>query len=121
MTDSVTLSEIALQHELGWPDFHPEDYCHRCGHRNVSWHAPSPLWNAVMDYPNERWNGIVCMTCFVQLATERGIEARWRLAFVGVEDAGLPAVRSDGYVYDWGTDLWRAPSGTVGTDNQEQP
>jgi hypothetical protein len=24
-------AEIAAQRNLGWPDFHPEDYCHRCG------------------------------------------------------------------------------------------
>ncbi len=23
---------IAEQRTKGWPDFHPEDFCHRCGH-----------------------------------------------------------------------------------------
>ena len=28
---SKTSDEINAQRDAGWPDFHPEDYCHRCG------------------------------------------------------------------------------------------
>ncbi len=31
---SKTSDEINAQRDAGWPDFHPEDYCHRCGRPN---------------------------------------------------------------------------------------
>jgi len=68
----VTLAEIDAQREKGWPDFHPEDYCHRCGGRNVySWHAPDDVWNTVVA---GRWQEIICPQCFTDLAREAGVE-----------------------------------------------
>ena len=52
-----------------------EATCQRCGGPNVwSWHAPSPLWNAVMRQPDgtDRWS-IVCPPCFASLAEAAGI------------------------------------------------
>lgn len=54
---------------------HPEDTCERCGGRNLRWHAPSPLWNAVMRDPAtglDEWS-IVCPRCFAALAEANGI------------------------------------------------
>lgn len=76
---SVTLDEIDRQRELGWPDFHPEDYCHRCGGRNLSWFVESDLFNTA--YPGRHpYNGIVCPGCFVE-AHERatGLTTTWEL------------------------------------------
>lgn len=55
---------------------HPEETCQRCHNQNVySWHAPSPLWNAVM---RDKETGtdvysVVCPTCFSRLVEEAGI------------------------------------------------
>jgi hypothetical protein len=73
---AVALAEITRQRALGWPDFHPEAYCHRCGQRNVySWHAPDEVWNQVLDPA-----AIVCPQCFTELAREAGVEPSvWKL------------------------------------------
>ncbi len=42
---AVLPEEIVRQRQLGWPDFHPEDFCHRCGRRNPVWYADAALWN----------------------------------------------------------------------------
>jgi hypothetical protein len=75
-TVSVTLAYIDQQRRDGWPDIHPEDFCHRCAGRNISWHIASDVWNAVMrpegaDSP-WRWSEIICPACFAEL-----FEARW--------------------------------------------
>ena len=79
-TVRVTPEEIVAQRAKGWPDFHPEDFCHRCGNRNCNWYAESPLWNEVMgDGRDEEASGIVCPTCFTQLATEHFLGSKWRI------------------------------------------
>ena len=54
----------------------PETTCQRCERSNVwSWHAPSPLWNAVMRDPEtgtDSWS-IVCPPCFSELAERKNI------------------------------------------------
>jgi hypothetical protein len=78
----VSLHEIDEQRKRGWPDFHPEDYCHKCGNRNVpSWYVDSDRFNMAygpsQDHP---YNGIVCPTCFVldhEKAT--GLHGTWKL------------------------------------------
>jgi hypothetical protein len=62
---------------------HPEEYCHRCNGPNVSWSAPSPLWNAVMrggsiNGPQE-FDEIICPTCFFVLADDRGVATGFRV------------------------------------------
>jgi hypothetical protein len=76
----VTPFEIASQRAAGWPDFHPEDYCHRCGCRNPIWYADSQLWNEVMGGDrDEEVAGIVCPTCFADLAKERFLGSKWKI------------------------------------------
>jgi hypothetical protein len=70
---------------------HPEDHCQRCGRANVSWFAPSPLWNEVMGGEA----GIVCPVCFAQLATERGIDTTWRFEPETRPYAALSETRHD--------------------------
>jgi len=45
------------------------DTCRRCGGPDVVWFAPNDLWNRVNGSPN----GILCPTCFVRTAEERGV------------------------------------------------
>lgn len=74
MVDPVrkTQADFDAQHDTGWPDFHPEDYCHRCGMPNISWHVDSDVWNLVMRPDGHeaawQWDEIICPVCFVQLA-----------------------------------------------------
>ena len=60
---AVLPSEIVRQRQSGWPDFHPEDFCHICGRRNPVWSAPAEDWTAVVD----GHGGIFCPSCFAQL------------------------------------------------------
>ena len=75
---SVTAAEIVSQRALGWPDFHPEDFCHRCGAANVCWYTDSTTWNDVMG-DETRWNGILCIPCFIALTEDRVGGCAWRL------------------------------------------
>lgn len=60
---SVLPSDIVQQRQLGWPDFHPEDFCHVCGRRNPVWSAPAADWDAVIN----GHGGIFCPSCFADL------------------------------------------------------
>ena len=87
----------------------PEKYCHCCGGPNVSWTAPSPLWNAVMRSGNingeDMYCGIVCPTCFAVLAEQSGIAQGWQLTarLVQVE---LRTVTPSGRTWNESTWLW---------------
>lgn len=71
---AVTPEQIVEQRAKGWPDFHPEDYCHRCGGRNVySWHAPNEVWNQLREAELLPASDIVCPQCFTELARHQGI------------------------------------------------
>jgi hypothetical protein len=74
---TVTPEEIQRQRDLGWPDFHPEDFCHECGRPNVgSWSVDSDRWNAAVD----RRTAILCPSCFVaRWEHATGLRAHWRL------------------------------------------
>lgn len=74
----VTEADLERQRANGWPDFHPEDYCHRCGGRNCVWWVDSDEWNRVMrdEDGNQLWWGIVCPSCFCELAGKPLIEVR---------------------------------------------
>lgn len=91
------------------PD-HPEAFCGRCGGTNPQWVAPSPLWNAVMrggsiNGGQELCGGIVCPSCFANLATEAGIANDWRLTAEDVR-APLETVTPSGRVWNSETWLW---------------
>jgi len=59
---SVTPDEIRQQRTLGWPDFHPETYCHECGRPNIrAWHSPE--WVQLTG----SHSGILCPVCFAAL------------------------------------------------------
>lgn len=58
---SVTPEFIVQQRALGWPDIHPEDYCHRCGRPNPCWFSPEFV-SLVGSY-----SGIMCPSCFAAL------------------------------------------------------
>lgn len=61
---SVTPAEVVRQRRLGWPDFHPEDFCHVCGHRiGAPWFVSAETWGKVFD----GHAGIVCPPCFTTL------------------------------------------------------
>lgn len=91
-------------------DRSPESYCHRCGGPNISWSAPSPLWNAVMrggsiNGPME-FDEIICPLCFAALAIERGVAgAHWRF-FANDVQAELELVTPTGRVWSSTTWLW---------------
>lgn len=77
-----------------------EEKCERCGGPNpIAWHAPSPLWNAVMRRsPSQELYNFCCPTCFVIVAKEAGIEGVWHLEVDGRDFHGEPF--SDGRVWD---------------------
>ena len=79
---SVSLEEINRQRELGWVNFHPGDFCHRCGGRSVSsWFVDSDLFNVAMEpFLEHKYNGIICPGCFVALHEEvTGLHCTWTL------------------------------------------
>lgn len=94
----VELAEIDRQRSLGWPDFHPEDYCHRCGGRNVpSWFTAHALFNEAFGPPETHpHNGIVCPSCFVtEHERQTGSTTTWELRrWVAPSPASDPEDRS---------------------------
>jgi len=90
-------------------DRHPEDYCHRCGGRNMGsyWSTPSPLWSQVMrggsSNGRAEFNGIVCPICFAELAEIQGVATGWRLTAVDVH-VELETVTPSGHV--WNPETW---------------
>lgn len=78
----VTLDELDAQHEAGWTDFHPEDFCHRCGNRNVSWAIEGDVWASVMNRgESDPWHGIVCIPCFTELHALVHGESAWHMVY----------------------------------------
>lgn len=77
---AVTPNEIVHQRLLGWPDFHPEDFCHQCGQRNLVWWADSELWNAATAGLARGQMEVLCPSCFAagwEAAT--GLSVIWEL------------------------------------------
>jgi hypothetical protein len=93
---------------------HPEADCRRCLGPNITWSAPSPLWNAVMRggsiNGDDEFGGIVCPTCFGDLAEQRGIARTWRLT-ADVVLVELETVTPSGRVWNEAAGLWREPAG----------
>ena len=82
--EHVTPGYIREQRKTGWPDIHPETYCHRCGIINFRWGVDIPLdeWIAVMSpwawYTGKE--GITCVTCFMELYEQHtGRKFQWLL------------------------------------------
>lgn len=82
-------ADIQRQRERNWVDFHPEDFCHDCGNRNItSWYVDSDRFDLAMGTSGSA--GIVCPQCFVtrwELAT--GLRAVWRLVPEDIHEAEL--------------------------------
>lgn len=85
------------------------EHCHRCGAHNPCWHAPSPLWNAIMRGGSidgdPIFGDMVCATCFTALAEERGLASIWRLT-ADVVNVPLETVTPSGRVWDDRQGLW---------------
>lgn len=92
---------------------HPEARCHRCKAPNVSWAAPSPLWNKVMRHLDlggiEAYDGIVCPTCFAVLAERAGVAHGW---YLSADEILTPVetVLPDGRVWNEAARLWQTPT-----------
>src|SRR5690606_23608095 len=64
---------IEQQREKGWPDFHPEDYCHKCGDRiDPNWCASREDWTAATSVWAQETGreGICCIRCFAGMLSE---------------------------------------------------
>jgi hypothetical protein len=87
--------------------------CQKCGHSNLSWSAPSPLWNAVMRGGSidgePLFNDMVCASCFMELAEQVGIAWNWRVDAQQV-NVPLETTTPSGRVWDAGRWLWVHPS-----------
>lgn len=81
----VDVAYIEAQRLAGWPDIHPEDYCHKCGVAFEPWFTDRETWLA----GTSAWaaqtgrEGICCMPCFIEMFKENtGREPMWRLSEV---------------------------------------
>lgn len=65
----VDVAWIEEQRALGWPDMHPEDWCHKCGGRNPKWCASAEDWKvATAAWAAETGReGICCPACFANM------------------------------------------------------
>ena len=99
---SATPAEVVRQRQLGWTDFHPEDFCHVCGHRNPVWWTSLEVWSEVF----EGHNGIVCPSCFTTLhEASTGDRCCWELSVSHrsgetVERAAADRLRSLAAIYE---------------------
>ncbi len=86
-----------------------EGRCNHCGGVNpANWHAPSPLWNAVMRAEGVEEVGFCCPSCFIEVARERGIDSTaWHLSIDGIDLAALWQ-DADGRAWNAETCLWEA-------------
>lgn len=77
----VTPEQIVAQRSLGWPDFHPEDFCHRCGRPNMHWWTDADEWVLATRNLERGVVAILCPSCFGELwAAESGLPMRhWHI------------------------------------------
>lgn len=81
----VALGVIEQQREAGWPDMHPEDFCHRCGSRNVrSWSTPNEVWNAALGKDSP----IACPQCLSEAWEAKHGLTTWRIEPVTADERG---------------------------------
>lgn len=78
--DRETVEDIREQRRQGWPDFHPEDYCHRCGRPNVdSWYVDPELWRQAVSQGD--LYTVLCPQCFTKAWEEMaGQSVTWVLS-----------------------------------------
>lgn len=96
------------------PDANAER-CKRCGGENPSWSAASPLWNAVIRGGSingeAEFNDMVCATCFMALAEEKGIANGFRVTAETV-NVELETTTPSGRVWDDEAFRWVEPEQT---------
>jgi hypothetical protein len=63
------------------------------------------VWNAVIGYAPQLFDGIVCPRCFAELAEAKGAKGPWRVAPREWPD-GVSLVHVDGRVWDATAELW---------------
>lgn len=104
--ETKTQADFDHQRANGWPDFHPEDYCHRCGGPNMTWAAPQEVWNPVMrpegpDTENWLWNEIVCPPCFSEMAAKNVASGViWELRIHPVKHRGAKDFQAASDLYE---------------------
>lgn len=87
-------TEVDAQRAKGWPDWHPERFCERCGSRNIwSWSVDSDRFNAAMAAIGLDSGAIVCPSCFASAHEKAtGMRCTWRLVpdtpFHHIDDEG---------------------------------
>lgn len=81
MKTHALAGDIDRQRELGWRDFDPEDFCHRCGCPNLpSWCVASDLWNRAVEALGLTVVTILCPQCFVEgYEKATGLSPTWVL------------------------------------------
>jgi hypothetical protein len=93
----VTQAILDAQRVLRWPDMHPEDFCHRCYGRNISWWTDSDVWNLIMrpDGPDSPWlwHEIICPQCFAELVETRFPLVAWHV-YMDENTRGAKAIRA---------------------------
>ncbi len=98
------------------------EHCKRCGRGNTLWFAPSPLWNAVMRGGSIEgdpiYGDLVCATCFMTLAEERGIADGFKVYATRVH-VELETVTPSGRVWDEERELWVDPGKQPPAEPQE--
>lgn len=91
--------EIERQRAVGWPEIHPEDFCHRCGMENMLWAAEREEWlKATKAWAAETGReGICCPQCFADLHREATgastvwilLDSKWFQALTEAVEAAL--------------------------------
>ena len=90
-------------------EFSDAERCQRCNGENPAWSASSPLWNAVMRGGSIEGDPIfgdmVCATCFMVLAEEKGIAGLFRVT-ADIVNVELETVTPSGRVWSDERQLW---------------
>lgn len=73
MAEEMDWLEFASKNNLTTMNKHPEDTCEVCGNYNPRWTADNELFNKVNGSPN----GIMCPTCFANIAEGKGINIKF--------------------------------------------
>ena len=69
--EAMATIDAALRAHAAEAAQHPESTCEECGGANVTWFAPSPIWNEVVRNPLGR-DLMLCPVCFNKRAAKAG-------------------------------------------------
>lgn len=77
---SIDPASIPGRRAAGWPDVHPEDFCHRCGRRNFVWFVNGETWRVATAHLPRAELEILCPSCFADAYFEAtGTSCMWEL------------------------------------------